>query len=206
MDNQDLYITQEVLIRNGVVINNGVVSYENIQNNALDVFLKEVYKAENIKYSKFFKMDILSKLGFLATELLLKDKVLNGPKESVGVIFSNSSASLDTDQNYYNTIKDKGNYFPSPAVFVYTLPNIVVGEICIKNGFKGENLFFVENTFNSSLLTLNTQMLFKQNKIETGIVGWVDIVDGKYEVYLVLVEKNQEGKEFSIQNLELSYH
>ena len=35
-------------------------------------FLKEVYKFAEIKYPKYFKMDALSKLGFVASEVLLQ--------------------------------------------------------------------------------------------------------------------------------------
>jgi 3-oxoacyl-[acyl-carrier-protein] synthase-1 len=34
-------------------------------------------------------------------------------------------------------------FFPSPSVFVYTLPNIVTGEIAIRNKFYGETSFYV---------------------------------------------------------------
>ena len=51
----------------------------------------------------------------------------------------NADASLDTDIKYLATTKE----LPSPSVFVYTLPNIMIGEICIRNHFKGESFFFI---------------------------------------------------------------
>jgi 3-oxoacyl-[acyl-carrier-protein] synthase-1 len=36
-----------------------------------------------------------------------------------------------------------GNYYPSPALFVYTLPNIVTGEIAIRHHIQGETSFYV---------------------------------------------------------------
>ena len=45
------------------------------------------------------------------------------------------------------TIADPDNYYPSPAVFVYTLPNIATGEIAIRNGFHGETAYFALPAF-----------------------------------------------------------
>src|SRR5512138_3805161 len=105
-------------------------------------FIKSLYKKEGINYPKFFKMDGLSKLGFLTAELLLKRRTMDRyGDDRVGLILSNSASSLDTDIAHSGTISERSNYFPSPSVFVYTLPNIMNGEICIRHKFKGENIF-----------------------------------------------------------------
>jgi len=69
-------------------------------------------------------MDNLSKLGFLTAELIFKSR--NIPDHikgrEFGVIIANSSSSLDTDIHYQDTISDSTSYYPSPSVFVYTLP------------------------------------------------------------------------------------
>ena len=82
-------------------------------------------------YPKFFKMDSLCKLGFIGSELLLKG-INAEEKENAAIILFNRNGSLITDRNYQKTITDD-NYFPSPALFVYTLANIVTGEIAIRN-------------------------------------------------------------------------
>ena len=103
-------------------------------------FLQGVYESAGIDYPRFYKMDKLSGAGFLAAEILINkypiDKIQPGSK---GIILTNANASLDTDKRYLEAIKSA----PSPAIFVYTLPNIVAGEICIRHGIKGENAFFV---------------------------------------------------------------
>ena len=38
-------------------------------------WLNDIYRSLNISYPKFFKMDNLSKAGFLASELLLKNEI-----------------------------------------------------------------------------------------------------------------------------------
>ena len=74
-------------------------------------------------YPKFFKMDSLCKLGFIGAELLLKGMDAQD-KENAAIVMFNRNGSLVTDRNYQKTITED-NYFPSPALFVYTLSNIV---------------------------------------------------------------------------------
>lgn len=87
-------------------------------------------------YPKFFKMDTLSRLGFIAAELLLQDQQVDT------VILANRSASIKNDSDYLETITGD-NYYPSPALFVYTLPNIVTGEIAIRHRIQGETSFYI---------------------------------------------------------------
>ncbi|WP_321539372.1 hypothetical protein [Flavobacterium piscinae] len=86
-------------------------------------------------------MDNLSKLAFLASEVLLSEQIIAEAENNVALVFANRSSSLDTDVKFQQSIDDKENYYPSPAVFVYTLPNICVGEISIKHQLKSENAF-----------------------------------------------------------------
>lgn len=92
-------------------------------------------------YPKFFKMDSLCKLGFMGAELLLKD-VSAEKCENASIILFNRNGSLITDRNYQKTIGED-NYFPSPALFVYTLANIVTGEIAIRHKIYGETAFYL---------------------------------------------------------------
>lgn len=98
--------------------------------------LVELYRRYVGDYPKFFKMDTLSRLGFIAAELLLKEQKVDA------VVLANRSASIKNDTDYLATISD-GNYYPSPALFVYTLPNIVTGEIAIRHHIQGETSFYV---------------------------------------------------------------
>ena len=109
-------------------------------------FSKKALKALQMDYPKFFKMDNLSKLAFLAAEVLLRP-FLQSEKNSVALVFANRSASLDTDLKHQATIANPHEYYPSPAVFVYTLPNICLGEISIRHQLKTENSFFVFDSY-----------------------------------------------------------
>ena len=94
------------------------------------------YRHFAFDYPKFYRMDNLSKLGWLAAEVLFQDVSIKPYQpEDVGIVLANRSSSLDTDIKYFESVKT----IPSPALFVYTLPNIVMGEICIRHVLKGEN-------------------------------------------------------------------
>ena len=112
----------------------------------INFFLKEMYYKLDLGYSKFFKMDNLSKLGIIGTELLFrKNKPLFNSKYKIGIILQNKSSSLDSDFRHQEGIKKNA---VSPAVFVYTLPNIVIGEISIKYQWQSEGVFFIDDNIN----------------------------------------------------------
>lgn len=144
-------------------------------------FIKGAYKHLEIDYSKFFKMDNLSKLAFLTADVLLKEEI----EKNIGLVLSNKAASLDTDRKHQESIKD----YPSPAVFVYTLPNICLGEISIKNQLYSENSFFVFDSFNAEYLHTYTHSLLDEHKAEKVLCGWVNFDDGKYDAFLYVVAK-----------------
>ena len=115
-----------------------------------ETLLNEIYAHFEIAYPKFHKMDMLCKLGFLATEILLSgtDHQKKYGETETGLVLSNTHASLDVDLKYAKTIQTGA----SPALFVYTLPNIVIGEIAIRHHFKGENAFFVFKQFDGNFI------------------------------------------------------
>ena len=150
-------------------------------------------------------MDNLSKLGWLATEILLKDNfnAVACKAEEVGIVLSNANASLDTDIKYYETAKD----IASPALFVYTLPNIVIGEISIRHHFKGENAFFISEKFDAEFIEQYVSGLLNNNILQCCICGWVELLEDQYKAVLFLVE-NEPGspkKLFTKENLNKIY-
>ena len=192
MCSENLIITKHCIIRQNKVIIDGKDDFSIDSNASFPDFIRAVYRNYKISYQKFFKMDNLSKLGFITTELLLQQNdFLNSYKnDEIGIIISNSGSSIDTDIKYNDTIKDKANYFPSPSVFVYTLPNIVIGEICIRNKIQGEGTFLISEKFNPDFNYNYIKDLIYKSKIESCICGWVDFENDKFESLLFLVEKN----------------
>ncbi|MCK9204201.1 MAG: hypothetical protein M0P58_07175 [Bacteroidales bacterium] len=186
----DLIITSYCQIHEKKVVLNDRLIYFMENYLTFADFLKSVYKQEEINYPKFYKMDSVSKLGFLATELVLREKPITGYRsDAMGVVLSNSSASLDTDILHNESIKDRASYFPSPSVFVYTLPNIVIGEICIRNKINGENAFLITEKFDGKVLDNYIRDLFLNSEVEACLCGWVELLGNKYNAFIMLVEK-----------------
>ncbi len=160
------------------------------------VFLAGLYKRFELNYPKFFKMDKLCKLGILATELLIR----NTPgfdtfaKNEIALVFANNASSLESDRIHANAIADKENYFPSPSVFVYTLPNIVTGEIAIKHKITGENSFFVSEHFDAALMQTYAEILLQNSSTSTVVGGWIN-ADGKDLDAFVYCVKNLNFKQ-----------
>ncbi|MES2774202.1 MAG: hypothetical protein V4722_08460 [Bacteroidota bacterium] len=186
-----IFITASCTISNGTVYKNDLPLFENREASPAE-FLVAAYRHFEIQYPKFHKMDSLSKLGWLAAEILLKDSLNAGEYEAdaVGVVFANASSSLDTDIKYYETAKS----IASPALFVYTLPNIVIGEICIRHGFKGENAFFISDVFDAGFIEQYVTNLINNDILQACICGWVEILDDQYKTVLFLAEKGRDGQ------------
>lgn len=172
-----------------------------LKNEAADPsdFLKSSYRQLNISYPKFFKMDNLCKLAFLTAEILLKDAniLAKYPSEEIGMIILNSSSSLETDEKHQDSISDRSNYFPSPSVFVYTLPNIMIGEIAIRHKIKGENGVFIHEKPDPELIFTLVDELFAGKRVSCCIAGWVEAYHHKLSSCLMLVENGQIEKSVS---------
>jgi len=169
------------------------------------VFFLSVYRHFQLNYPKYHKMDNLSKLGWLTAEILLKDNFKEGryKSEDIGIILANASSSLDNDLKYFETTKDTA----SPSLFVYTLPNIVIGEICIRNHFKGEHAFFVQDAFDAGFMEQQVNYLVSKNILQACICGWVELLEQEYKAVLFLVEKKKEARSilFSAENMEIIF-
>ena len=186
---KDLYIENYCNIRDNAVLLNGSVIHEQKEVD-FNAFAKSAYQAFNTDYSKFFKMDNLSKLTFLAADHLLKQAGHQGEERNIALVLSNRASSLDTDRKHQQTISDEDSYFPSPAVFVYTLPNICMGEISIRHRLYSENAFFVFEKFNAEHLFDCAERLMLDGKADKVLCGWVDFDHEKYEAFLYVVGKS----------------
>ncbi|HWY09944.1 MAG TPA: 3-oxoacyl-ACP synthase [Bacteroidia bacterium] len=184
----ELVITSYCRIKNNRIVVNGlevILPKQDIPS----YFFADAYKHFEMNYPKFHKMDNLSKLGLIATDAAIKgnDFLQRNKPEATAVVMVNKASSLDTDRIHQQSINDKNNYLPSPATFVYTLPNIVIGEIAIKHKLTGENLFLVCNEFDAQLLIDQAQITFSQ-ETRAAICGWVDYDNGNADALIYLVE------------------
>lgn len=161
----------------------------------ISLFLSEAYKAIGINYPKFHKMDNLCKLGMLATEAALLDNDFlkrNNPAD-IAIVFANNASSLDTDRQHQNSINDKNQYLPSPATFVYTLPNIIIGEIAIKHKITGENIFFVDDNFDAGLMAERAEVYLQSGLTTAAICGWINYDKGETDALIYLVETTADS-------------
>ena len=153
--------------------------------------LTSLYKQMIGNYPKFYKMDGLSRLGFVASEILLnaeKGETDKERREEEGerlleeraIIFFNHSSSIASDRNYKESINDKDNYFPSPSIFVYTLPNIVTGEIAIRNHFHGETSFFILPDKDEKMMEEILQASCRDAQSKSFLTGWIDYEDERH--------------------------
>jgi hypothetical protein len=182
-------ITSYAHIKHNQVSVNGEIIFQSNPSLRLAEFLSQAYKALDVSYPKFHKMDAQCKLGFLCTEFALKGTSFLTKNDllKTAIVLSNAASSLETDRIHQHSIDDKSNYFPSPAVFVYTLPNITIGELAIKHKITGENTFFVSEQLDANLLVNYTESLI-QSGTEAAIVGWVEVDGPNFEAFIFLVQ------------------
>lgn len=179
-------------IENGKVSLNGSLIYEDSLLDAKD-FLKFVYKQENIDYPKFYKMDGLSKLAFLASEFVLSHSELTKKysQEKIAIHLANSCSSLDSDLAHQHITAGKEG-LASPAVFVYTLPNIAIGEISIRHKLMGDHCFYIDEKFDFDFMFDNAELLLSGDIASAVLTGWIEFLNGEYQAVLYVVEKDLE--------------
>ena len=152
---------------------------------------KALYSSMELSYPKFYKMDSLAKMAFLALQLMEKEVALSEMETSeVALIFANSSSSQATDLKFIESYTEKGN--PSPSLFVYTLPNILTGEISIFKKWYGENIFFINENFNAEFFIDQINFYLRKGS-KACLCGWVNAMDDKEECFLFYVS-DEEGE------------
>jgi len=192
-----LFIENSVVIRDSKAYKNGKMIFQADSNLSISKFLKSIYKHQNLEYPKFFKMDSLSKFGYLGVELLIDGDIMD---KETALVFANSASSLETDEAYAKTM----NEFPSPSLFVYTLPNIMLGEISIRHQLRSENIFFVSEEFQPDLFVDYAGMLFQQKKAKNMLCGWVNLHNNDYDVFLWQISPGG-GTDFNEEELKKLY-
>ena len=161
--------------------------------------LKAIYNLLELDYSKFFKMDGLSKIGTLASHLLLKDEVVPG---NCGIFISTSSGCMESDEKHQKSIINKEEYFPSPATFVYTLSNIVIGEIAIKNKLQGEHLLTIEKEDFEEYQYLLVNQCLQNTNTTMVIAGRLEKYKDTNFAMLYLVDTNSDtGEEYTTNKI-----
>ena len=165
-----------------------------------DAFIRERYRALADPNMKFSKMDDLCKLAYVASCELLSGHRPDCPAERIGVVMANRSASLDSDRRHQAIIDAGDGCGASPAVFVYTLPNIMLGQVAIKHGLKGESTFFAFPDKSSNFIREYAASLIAEGRMDAVLWGWCEFDGGSYDCELTLTEKTGQD---TMEDLEL---
>ena len=156
-----------------------------------------VYRALGISYPKFFKMDILSKAAFLATEVLVQALGTIEDKDRVATVLTTESGCMDVDEQFEASRRE----LASPALFVYTLPNIMLGEICIRNQFKGEQMCTLAPALDIPFTEYYVQDLLEQRNASACLCGFAEAYGGRMDVRLIWVSTTESSMPFRTEEL-----
>lgn len=157
--------------------------------------LSEIYRNYVGDYPKYHKMDALSRLAFLATELLLSRGDVPQDSGRATILF-NRTSSVVADRCHLGSIAKPGEFYPSPSVFLGTLPNIATGEIAIRHGYTGETSLYITDFRDEALMKKVVSSSFSQGGFRSLICGFVDceFVDGdrgdRFEADLKILVRN----------------
>ena len=152
--------------------------------------LSEIYRKYVGDYPKYHKMDALSRLAFLATELLLSRGDVPQDSERATILF-NRTSSVVADRCHLGSIAKSGEFYPSPSVFLGTLPNIATGEIAIRYGYIGETSLYITDFRDEALMKKVVSSSFSLGGFRSLICGFVDCDRGdSFEADLKILVKN----------------
>ncbi|HEY9177766.1 MAG TPA: hypothetical protein VIN07_08755 [Flavipsychrobacter sp.] len=167
---------------------------------------QDVFRGLQYNYMKFFKMDLLCKWAWLGAEALLtegeKTVYAGVDKNKIAVVLMTSHGCIDVDKKYLDGMQN----IASPALFVYTLPNIMLGEISIRHEFKGEQLCLVDEKFNGEELHFWVDDLLTNRGMEACLCGWVDAYDKHKDICLFWITKQEDAMDFTKDKLQELYN
>lgn len=178
-------ILRTVSLKDGRLVKDGKTVFSS-EVTEFGEFARALYHEKGRADMKFFKMDSLCKLGYLAAGELL-DGIEFEPEE-MALVLSDSSSSMDSDLRHLETMASGGETAASPSVFVYTLPNVVAGEICIRHKIKGENTFFISREYHPDKLREYASLVLSRNGVRYCIAGWCEYLKGAYNAVFELLE------------------
>lgn len=155
----------------------------------------DLYRELGYSYTKFFKMDTLCKWAWLGAEALLMPSpgaslYADLDKRNIAVVLATRDGCLEIDHRYVDTLQT----IPSPALFVYTLPNIMLGEICIRHGFTGEQLCEVQESYDPEVQLAWVKDLLEHRNTSHCLFGWLDALADQYDITLVWIDMKNVSK------------
>lgn len=152
-----------------------------------------IYRQLQFSYPKFFKMDPLCRWAFIGAELLCAhgdQAIYKGiAPEKIALVLATANGCMDVDHSFQESM----DQVASPGLFVYTLPNIMLGELSIRHGFKGEQLCLVQEDFDAAEMQFAVQDLLLHRGMEACLCGWVNTANDEPELRLWWAERSSVG-------------
>lgn len=197
-----LYIQREVSLKRRQLWVDGQSLFVGRPDTPSADFFTELYRLMGINYLRFFKMDMLSKTLFLASEALWAGSGLSVAEgnEDMAMVFYNGHSSLDADIQFQATLQS-GAFFPSPSLFICTLANVALGELAIRHKIMGENITFIAPNFDAAGCVDHVTALFSAGGCGRALCGWFDFADHQEEADIFLISKEKTNKIFNIHNI-----
>ena len=100
---------------------------------------------------------------------------------------SNRASSLEADLAHQQLVDQHAPEGTSPAVFVYTLPNVAMGEMAIRHRIKGDNTFFIEPK-QSDWCERYARQLIARDRADEVICGWCEKIGQKWHFEVKLLK------------------
>ncbi|MBR5101769.1 MAG: 3-oxoacyl-ACP synthase, partial [Muribaculaceae bacterium] len=173
-----------------------VGGYQLLYSEKGDELITKLYKEDIGNYPKFYKMDMLSRLAFVTSEELIpNDEIREVGCDNRAIILFNNSSSIDADRKFVASIDSPEGFFPSPSVFVYTLPNMSTAEIAMRNKYYGETSFYIIDKMDYKTMQQVVKATLLDPSLDSAIYGWVDYKNSDYFLSdLHYIEKNKPTK------------
>ena len=136
--------------------------------------ISEIYKKYLADGGRFYKMDLYSRLAYVGTGLLARNSLEGCDPEDIALFIFTQNGSILADRKHLSTFSDPEAFYPSPAIFINTLPNVVLGEIAVKNNIKGETTLVILPGRDEAVMDRILQASLSATRPAAMICGWVD--------------------------------
>ena len=136
--------------------------------------LTEIYRKCLSDDPKFYKSDPFSRLVYVGAALAVKDALGDCDPCRTAIILFTENGSVLADRRHLSTFCGSEGFYPSPAVFVNTLPNVVLGEIAAQYGIKGETDLVMLPGRDESLMRMIVEVTLDAVRPDALVCGWAD--------------------------------
>ena len=158
-----------------------------------DECLSNAWNAVGVDHPRFHRADRLSRLVLLCTEPFFVPLMDERMKDGTAMVIMGRHGSLDTDERYYDQLRDEG--LASPGLFVYTLANIAMGELSIRHGLHGPGLCLLNEEPDVDQLRSACAHMLATPGVQRVVCGWADIFAGRAQGSFLLL--GNEGDQWT---------